>query len=215
MDLLDSDWMTGTFRTRIDSDVYLPLKAGETAPAGWTETDLKAQWIGEGGTPVQFVSRRFAAGETVAVETANPLLVRRHLPSPYAPGVFTFVKTTGLFEAETAKFDKGTIASNLKGYGGPGYVEVQAGGSITWSVTYGAAAMHSFRFRYQGATNGHLTLTDESGIVTVDMPVNLPAGEKGVWLEATIETPTLINAGTYGLKLATDSAVIVDSLRMQ
>jgi hypothetical protein len=215
MDLLDSDWTLGTFRTRLDSDVYLPLRADETAPAGWTDTGLKAQWIGEGGASVHFVSRRFAAGETVAVETASPLLVRRHLPSPYAPGVFTFVKTTGLFEAETARFDKGVIGSNLKGYGGPGYVEFQAGGSITWSVSYGAAAMHSFRFRYQGATNGHLTLTDESGIVAADMLVTLPAGEKGVWQEAAIETPTLINAGAYALKLTTDAGVIVDSLRMQ
>ncbi|HTM81331.1 malectin domain-containing carbohydrate-binding protein [Asticcacaulis sp.] len=215
MDLLDSDWTTGSFHTRVDSDVYLPLRTGDSTPTGWAETDLKAEWIGEGGASVRFVSRRFAAGETVAVETANPLLVRRHLPSPYAPGVFTFVKTTGLFEAETARFDKGVIASNLKGYGGPGYVEIQAGGNITWSVTYGAAAMHSFRFRYQGATNGHLTLTDESGIVAADMPVSLPAGEKGVWQEVTIETPTLINAGTYALRLTTDAGVIVDSLRMQ
>ena len=215
MDLLDSDWAIGAFRTRIDSDVYLPLKAEETAPAGWSETDLKAQWTGEGGAPVHFVSRRFGAGETVAVDTVNPLLVRRHLPSPYAPGVFTFTRTTGLFEAETAKFVQGVVASSLKGYGGPGYVEVQAGGNITWSVTYGAAAMHSFKFRYQGATTGHLTLTDESGIAAVDMAVNLPAGEKGVWQETTIETPTLINAGTYALKLTTDSGVVVDSLRMQ
>lgn len=48
MDLLDSDWTTGAFRTRVDSDVYLPLRAEDVAPAGWGETDLKAQWIGEG-----------------------------------------------------------------------------------------------------------------------------------------------------------------------
>lgn len=107
------------------------------------------------------------------------------------------------------------LGSSLKGYGGPGYVEVQRGGSLTWSVSYGAAAKHSFKFRYQGATSGHLTLTDESGIVASDMPVTLPAGEKGVWQEATIETPTLINAGAYALKLTTDAGLIVDSLRMQ
>jgi hypothetical protein len=47
------------------------------------------------------------------------------------------------------------------------------------------------------------------------MPVSLPAGEKGVWQEVTIETPTLINAGAYALKLTPDAGVIVDSLRMQ
>ncbi|ESQ83293.1 hypothetical protein AEAC466_13660 [Asticcacaulis sp. AC466] len=215
VDLLDSDWTLTAFRTRVDSDIYMPLRDGQTAPAGWADTDLTALWAGEGGGRVRFATRRFAAGETVAAPASGPLLVRRHLPSPYAPGVFTFVKTVGLFEAETAKLDKAVVGSRLKGYGGPGYADIQPGGAVTWTVSYGAAARHSFKFRYQGATTGHLTLTDESGIVAADMPVAFPAGETGVWLEATIETPTLVNAGTYALTLTTETGVVVDSLRMQ
>jgi len=213
MDLLDSDWTTGTFRTRVDSDVYLPLRDGEATPAGWAGTDLKAQWIGKGGSAVHFAIRRFAAGDTVTVQ--GPVLVRRHLPSPYAPGVFSLSKTAGLYEAETAVLDKAAVASRLKAYGGQGYAEVQAGGSLTWPASYGAAAKHSFTFRYQEALTGRLTLTDESGIIAADMALGLPAGEKGVWQEGTVETPTLVNAGAYTLKLTTDSGAIVDSLRMQ
>ncbi len=219
MDLLDSDWVETSagsgFRTRVDSDIYLPLAGDAAAPEGWTATDLKAVWVGKSWTPVRFVSRRYAAGDTVSVPVPAQVLVRRHLPSPYAPGVFTFVKTVGLYEAETAKVDKGAVKSSLKGYGGPGYVVTQPGGNLTWSLSYGVAAKHAFRFRYQGTTTGRLTLTDDSGIIAADMPVTLTGGEAGVWQEVTVETPTLINAGAYNLTLKVDGEAAVDSLRTQ
>lgn len=94
-------------------------------------------------------------------------------------------------------------------------MHVQPGGSLSWSVRYGASAKHSFTLRYQGATRGRLTLTDESGIVAADLPLIFAGGETGAWQEVTVETAPLINAGTYGLKLTADGALGVDVLKMR
>lgn len=212
-ELLDSDTTTGAFQTRLDSDLYLPLRAADTMPSGWSDTALKALWLGTDGGEVRFATRRAAAGEVVTVD--GPVLVRRHLPSPYAPGVFSLSKTAGLYEAETARLDKAAVASDLKGYGGQGYVVAQPGATLTWSISFGAAAKHGFRLRYQGVLTGHLTLTNESGIVDAEIPLDLPAGEAGVWQEANVETPTLVNAGTYSLTLTAGNGLRVDSLKVQ
>ncbi|MFT4076986.1 MAG: malectin domain-containing carbohydrate-binding protein [Asticcacaulis sp.] len=212
-ELLDSDSASGAFHTRLDSDLYLPLRAADITPSGWSDTPLKALWLGTGGGEVRFATRRATAGEAVTVE--GPVLVRRHLPSPYAPGVFSLSKTVGLYEAEAAKLDRAVVASDLKGYGGQGYVATQPDATLTWSISFGAAAKHGFRLRYQGALTGQLTLTNESGIVDAEIPLDLPAGEAGAWQEASVETPTLVNAGTYTLKLTAGNDLRLDSLKVQ
>lgn len=220
-ELLDSDWLamtpgatrTNGFTTRFDSDVYLAVPADGAVPDGWRDAKLSAILVGKRvATPVRFVLRRFTAGETVEATAAWPVLVRRHLVSPYAPN---YGEAVGIHEAETATLDRAAVASDIKGYGGPGYVLAQPGANLTWPVTYGVSAKHSFTLRYQGAATGHLSLTDQSGIVVSDLPLTFTAGEAGVWQEVTVETPSLINAGTYCLNLRVDGVVSVDVLRMR
>lgn len=221
LDLLDCDWLpmvpgaagSHRFTTRVDSDVYRALPAGGAVPDGWHASGLSARLIGaEGTTPVHFVTRRFAAGATVEAPAAWPVLVRRHLPLPYAPGDG---KDVTLLEAEAARLDRAAPATDVKGYGGSGYVLTQPGGSVTWPAAYGISARHSFTLRYQGTAAGHLSVTDASGIVVADLPVSFTAGEPAAWQEVTVTTPSLINAGTYELKLTVDGAVNVDALKMR
>lgn len=220
-ELLDSDWLAMTpgarrsngFTARVDSDVYLAVPADGAVPDGWSDAGLSATLVGkEVATPLRFVLRRFAAGETVEATAAWPVLVRRHLASPYAP---TYDKAVGIHEAESATLDRAAVASDTKGYGGSGYVNAQPGASLTWPVTYGVAAKHSFTLRYQGAATGRLSLTDQSGIVVGELPVTFTAGGAGVWREVTVETPGLINAGAYRLNLTVDGAVSIDVLKMR
>ncbi|MDC7684148.1 malectin domain-containing carbohydrate-binding protein [Asticcacaulis sp. BYS171W] len=210
--VLDSDWVppesasaTGntTVQVRLDSALYLALPDGTASPDGWAPTDLKARGFA-------FVTRRVKAGETVSVPAALPLLVRRALPLPFAPGVFTFARNKNLYEAETAKLTGAVAATKLKGYAGQAYAAIEANGSAEWSVTTGAASRQAYTFRYQATAplTARVILTDMSGIEVADLPVTFAVSDG--WAEAVIETPSLINAGTYRLSLRVEGAVAVD-----
>jgi beta-galactosidase len=224
-ELLDSDWVrpaspTGTGATvtvRVDANLYLPI-AGATIPAGWQESPL----VGSiGGKPYRFVTRRGRAGEDVRVPGGVPVLVRRNLVSPYAPGAFSFARDKGLTEAEASGVvaTNGAVRAAIKGYGGQGYVLLGTGAArLDWKIQTGLASRHRFAIRYalpQGrAVEARLVLRDVSGIAVVSAPVRFAGGEG--WQLATAETPAMINAGDYAasLEIGDGNGLAVDSLRL-
>jgi hypothetical protein len=216
-ELFDSDWLEGKSVTvRVAADLYLAMSQNAAIPEGWSDAKLTAMTVGKDVKTVRFLTRKASAGETVTLSAAAPVLVRRRLPSPYAPGVFTFSKTVGLIEAETAQIDNGSIETKIKGYGGAAYVQLKDGvSSLTWSYSAGVAARHALTIRYRTgqAVTGKITLTDESGIAAVELPVSLTPGED--WQTMTVETPTLINAGTYRITLNLSGPAAIDSLTVK
>jgi beta-galactosidase len=228
--LLDSDAIrrTGssgavTLTPRVDVRLY-QARTGDSVPAGWQPTDYRAGMILPATgvlTPVSFVERQLKAGQQITFSSDLPVLVRRALSSPYAPGNFSFAKDRTLFEAEAegVAIRGGQVANALRGHSGPGYVQLdgKAAGEVSWTVETGAAARRKATIRYQAGTlrNGELVLVDVSGIAVVRMPVRFPAA--GDWSDISIETPGFVNAGTYRLvlQLPAGSVVAVDSLRFE
>ncbi|MGP7796866.1 malectin domain-containing carbohydrate-binding protein [Sphingomonas sp. CLY1604] len=217
---LDADMLTsaaaGSVRARVPVIAALMLDAGAAVPAGWHDAGDAAALAANGGvTPVRLATRSIAAGATLAIPAGAAMLVRRDLVSPYAPGQFSFARDAGLKEAEAATLTGATVATQLKGYGGQGYVATGQGpATIGWSVQTDVAGQHRFRLRYwaMAAGKAELRLQDASGFVTARLPVAF-VGASG-WQEVTVATPGMINAGTYRLTLATDAPVAIDSLRV-
>ncbi|MFD1788338.1 malectin domain-containing carbohydrate-binding protein [Sphingomonas floccifaciens] len=217
-ELLDSDGVTGATSLRAKRPVTLYRVAAQPAP-GWEASELTGTLLdGSATREVRFETRKLAAGETLALPVDNVVLVRRTLVSPYAPGLFTFAKDAGLKEAEAATLNGASIATALKGYGGQGYVALGSEpAKITWPIDTGVAASHRFRFRYWlagAATKATVTILDASGIVVATMTVAFAPSD--AWREVTVETPGMINAGSYRLTLAATGAdgLAIDSVRV-
>jgi len=225
--LLDSDWLrpvagraggAATLTVRVDADLYLPIAAGTTVPPGWQESSF----VGSiGGRAHHFATRPARAGEVVQVPAGVPLLVRRKLVSPYAPGAFSFARDKGLTEAEAAGVSaaNGSLRTAIKGYGGQGYILFGAGSArLEWKIQTGLAGRHRFAIRYALPTTrtveAKLMLRDASGIVAASAPVRFEGGEG--WRIALTETPAMINAGDYSasLEIMGGEGLAVDSLRI-
>ncbi len=210
---------TGTARVtvRADATVYRAIADGQPVPAGWRASAHRAVLAGTTPMSVTFVARDVRRGAGVEVPQAMPVLIQRALPSPYAPGNFTFAKDRSLFEAEDAAVTLTGAAREgaVRGHSGPGYVRMDKG-RIVWAVETGAAAQHRISFRYQApstAAQGRVMLRDDSGIAMVSLPVVF-AVTAGDWSTVTVETPGFVNAGRYRLELDADG-VLIDLLRFE
>lgn len=228
--LLDSDVVRptqaggrGALTPRVDVWLYRAM-ADDRVPSGWQRSDHRAALIADDGDllPLRFVERRVAAGVRTDLSGDLPVLVRRALPSPYAPGNFSFAKDRSLFEAEGSgvTVTGAVVASTRRGHSGPGYLEVgSATATIVQAVETGAAAVRTVTLRYQGAAGvrrtAEVALIDSSGIAVARMPVVLDGN--GDWSSAAISTPAAINAGTYRLTLRLNggSAIALDSIRFE
>ncbi|MGF7151177.1 hypothetical protein FHS96_004840 [Sphingomonas zeicaulis] len=221
-ELLDSDWVRAgggaTVQLRTDARLYLALPQGMATPAGWQESKLK----GATGADVRrFVTRRAGAGEWIAVGAGVPLLVRRPLLSPYAPGTFLGGRGRGITDAELPanSVTNGSVQTNVKGYGGQGFIAFGAGAStLGWTIETGVAGRHRIALRYakSGAApaDARLSIRDASGIAVVTMALRFASGDG--WQDVAVETPSMINAGTYKveLDLADGSGLAIDSMQL-
>jgi hypothetical protein len=233
-ELLDSDWVRpdreggarpARFRTREQVDVYAALGKADHLPRGWSDSKLggSVATVTGNGTSLaeyRFAARRYAKGARVVLPTGGPALVRRALTSPYAPGIFTFTRQVGLYEAEAAKAQNAAVATAIKGYGGQGYVASGGGrSSLTWNFSTGVASRYAFTMRYAavdgGGRTGRLVIRDASGIVTAEMPLRFTAAPGTGWAELVTVTPTLINAGDYSAALEWEGALALDSLTVK
>ena len=225
-ELLDSDWLRpvagrtgiGTMTVRLDANLYLPIAAGAAIPPDWQDSSLTGSI---GGKPYRFATRRARAGEEVQIPVGTPVLVRRNLLSPYAPGAFSFARDKGLTEAEagTVTATNGTVRTAIKGYGGQGYVLLGTGTArLDWKIQTGLASRHRFAIRYAlprvRSVEARLVLRDASGIVIASAPVRFQGGDG--WQLAAAETPMMINAGDYSaaLEIRDGADLAIDSLRL-
>ena len=196
-----------------------------SVPAGWAAGELRAAFLDRQAgtvTPVAFAERRLAAGETITIPADRPTLLRRALPSPYAPGNFTFAKDRTLHEAEGDAVERAgaSVATRLRGYSGPGYVAVETGAAVLgWTVETGAAGRRKATLRYQLADRqsrtGELVLVDDSNIAIARLPVTLTGSAD--WQELALATPGLVNAGRYRVELRLESGAetAIDFLRFE
>ena len=210
--------------SRVAATLYRAIVAGSAPPTGWSASSEKA-WLIQPQTsalyPVTFVTRSLKAGESITLPAGMPVLLRRALPSPYAPGNFTFAKDRTLFEAEDETVNSSApVASALRGHSGPGYVAFyDRPGNLSLSVETGAAARVAVRIRFQSAPSARrdaiVTLTDSSGITVASMTVVLEGS--GDWKMADVQTPGFINAGRYEVqvKLAAGPVSAIDSIRIE
>lgn len=225
--LLDSDQLapaalgqagTTPLTVHHDAILYAAISDGAPLPAGWRASEMRAWLTGETLQPVRFVTRTLGKGEAAEVPRAMPVLVRRALPSPYAPGNFTFAKDRSLHEAEdeAVKLDGAARASSVRGHSGPGYVAIAGQGTIGWTVETGAAGKRQMQLRYQSpgaARSGRIVLRDSSGIDIATIPVAF-AATAGEWSLVTVSTPGFVNAGTYAVTLSAEG-VLIDSLKFE
>jgi hypothetical protein len=221
---LAADTGTVSITPRVDTILYHAL-TGEAVPEGWQATELRAALLDpQAGTlaPVAFAQRRVPAGEHVILPRDRPTLIRRDLPSPYAPGNFTFARDRTLHEAEGAGVEQagGAIATRLRGFSGPGYLALDRdAGAVTWVVETGAAARRTATLRYQLAPGqsrtGEIVLLDDSDIAVARLPFTAAGGAD--WQELPLATPGFINAGRYrvALRLAAGPDIAIDSMRLE
>lgn len=231
VELLDSDWIKPAspqasgqvrFAPRVAADLYLALPRGAAAPEGWNATPMGARLLDKAGAApaldVQFFQKHAAAGEPIDAPASAPVLAQRALPSPYAPGTFSLGRQKGLYEAESGTIENGQIATQLRGYGGQGYVLLHEGkAALETSIQTGLAGKIAFRLRYLLAgsepVKGTVSIRDASGIVLTTWQVDFPP-TGGSWSDLASSTSGFINAGAYTLRLETAGAapIALDSL---
>ncbi|MCC3160379.1 DUF4982 domain-containing protein [Hymenobacter sp. 15J16-1T3B] len=197
------------------ADVYVGVDARQTARPAWlkdyedtkTTLDINEQ----GARPMRVYRRRFPAGSTVALGADAPGTL---------PSVVAAARTSNIEPAYDLKAVVGykPAAARLSG---PGLVREtvntkesvtfkEAAGALEWTIQTGVADVYSLTLRYANPLprplTGKLTVSAADGTLLREEAVELVPSKPGKWNYLASSTGTMINAGSYRIKLTTTDA---------
>ena len=93
--------------------------------------------------------------------------------------------------------------------------------TIAWTINIGVAGKYSLKFRYINATENvipmNISITDANGILLNNEIIEFSGTTADKWQSLTTTTGTMINAGTYKVKLSSTGkeGLSIDVLEVQ
>jgi len=228
-DLFETDWIYTrraagaalSFRVQLASDVYvaLPERYPDTALfKSFEVTGTEIITDEGGGKPYKVYKKRFAAGETVALQSAADVLVSV-TPSVNMQPAFD-LKAVASYKTDKAQYGPG-IATELFSGAPRSVVKNDAETFIEWPVTTGVADRYNITVKYYypgtGARVATLVLNDAGGNRMVKQEIPLKFTRSGKWNLATVNTGNMINAGHYTVRLVIKNAsgLVVSNIDVQ
>ncbi len=196
-----------TFRVSADADVYLALDARQTARPAWlkpyedTKTTLETDEAG--GRVYRVFRRRFAAGAAVALG-AGSYLVAVQRASTIEPA-YDLKPSTGYKPATARVSGPGVVKETVNTKESLTFKEA-SGGTVEWTIQTGVADTYSLTFRYANALArplaARLTIMGADGKLLIkEETVELLPSKPGKWNYFATSTGTMINAGSYRVRL--------------
>jgi hypothetical protein len=197
-----------TFRVSTAADVYVALDAKQAARPDWlkpyedTKTTLETDEAG--GRVYRVYRQRLPAGATVALG-ASPCLVAVQRASTIEPA-YDLKPITGYKPATARVSGPGVVKETVNTKESLTFKEA-SGGVVEWTIQTGVADTYSLTFRYANPLakplTAKLTIMGADGKLLIkEEKVELLPSKSGKWNYLTTSTGTMINAGSYRVKLA-------------
>ncbi|HET9502725.1 MAG TPA: malectin domain-containing carbohydrate-binding protein, partial [Hymenobacter sp.] len=197
-----------TFRVSTAADVYVALDAKQAARPDWlkpyedTKTTLETDEAG--GRVYRVYRQRLPAGATVALG-ASPCLVAVQRASTIEPA-YDLKPITGYKPATARVSGPGVVKETVNAKESLTFKEA-SGGVVEWTIQTGVADTYSLTFRYANPLakplTAKLTIMGADGKLLIkEENVELLPSKPGKWNYLTTSTGTMINAGSYRVKLA-------------
>jgi len=203
--------------------VYIALDAKQAAHPDWLKTyeDTKTTLETDeaGGRLYRVFRQRFAAGATVALG-AQACLVAVQRASTIEPA-YDLKPITGYKPATARVSGPGMVKETVNTKESLTFKEA-SGGTLEWPIQVGVADTYSLTFRYANQLakplTAKLTIMGADGKLLIkEEAVELVPSKPGKWNYLATSTGTMINAGSYRVKLtAVDAAGLsVSGLEVQ
>jgi hypothetical protein len=212
-----------TFRVSTAADVYIALDAKQIVRPDWLKTyeDTKTtlETAEGGGRSYRVFRQRFAAGAVVALG-ASPCFVAVQRASTIEPA-YDLKPVTGYKPATARISGPGMVKETVNTKESLTFKEA-SGGAVEWTIQTGVADTYSLTFRYANQLakpmTAKLTIMGVDGKLLIkEENVELVPSKPGKWSYLATSTGTMINAGSYRVKLtAVDAAGLsVSGLEVQ
>jgi hypothetical protein len=211
--------LRATFQVSAAVDVYIAIDARSLAPPAWlrpyedTGTTLEIAYAG--GRRFRVYRQRLAAGATVALGQCEraptlPYLVAVQRASTIEPA-YDLKPVAGYKPAAARSSGAGVVRETVNAKESLTFREA-SGGAVEWTIQTGVADTYSLTFRYANPLTKPLTakltiMGADGKLLIKEETVALPPSKPGKWGYLTTSTGTMINAGSYRVRLtATDAA---------
>jgi len=220
-----------SFDVTTTADVYIGLDAQITSLPAWLkeyeDTKTSLALAQDGGHMFRVYRRRFPAKASVVLGPngsapgKKPLayIVAVNRASTIEPA-YDLKPTTGYKPATARVSGPGMVKETVNTKESITFKE-PSGGALEWTFAVGVADTYSLTFRYANPLTkkltGKLTVAYADGTLIKEEPVELEPSKTGKWNYLTTSTGSMINAGSYRVKLtATDAAGLsISSLDVQ
>jgi hypothetical protein len=220
-----------TFSVSTDADVYIGLEAQLTMLPAWlksyeeTKTTLETNYAGS--RTYRVYRKRYPTGALVELgpqgtptkAQALPYIVAVNRASTIEPA-YDLKPVTGYKPATARVSGPGMVKETVNTKESLTFKEA-TGGAVEWTIQVGVADTYSLTFRYANQLSkpmaAKLTVAQPDGTVLKEETVELVPSKPGKWNYLASSTGTMINAGSYKVKLtATDAAGLsVSGLEVQ
>ncbi|UOQ51098.1 malectin domain-containing carbohydrate-binding protein [Hymenobacter cellulosivorans] len=212
-----------SFQVSTAADVYISLDAPQKALPAWlkeyedTKTTLTTNETG--GRLFRVYRRRFAPGATVALGAGSNYLVAVNRATTIEPA-YDLKAITGYKPATARITGPGVVKEIVHAKESLTFKEA-TGGAVEWKIQVGVADTYSLTLRYANQLTrplkGKLTVSAADGTLLREEAVELLPSKPGKWNYLASSTATMINAGSYNVRLtAIDAAGLsVSGLEVQ
>ena len=224
-DFLNVDaWTQAVFTVNRDAWIYIAIDTSiHKLPAGMIDfTDTKSFITTAGPTEIYRVwTKKYVAGAVIkpGFYAPEPGYIIAATPVTNIEPAYDLKQVTG-YKAINASASPGIIKETINGK--PAMVFKQpAGDTLQWSIHTGVADIYSLTIRYAHTAPGALTallqLLDENNHLLHEEKVQLPSSLPGKWAYLNSSTGTMINAGSYRLRLISvnGAGLAIDGLDVQ
>lgn len=214
------------FSVNEDADVYIAVDANAKNKPEWLADyeDVKARLANSVGQQFNVYKKGFAKG-TVVVPGENVLNTALYtiavLPKTNMQPAYD-LKTVTTYKAANANLiGKGLVKEMLMGKERVTFKQ-PSGNVLEWRMTVGVADTYSLTVKYHNPFTQSLSgkieiLTLDGTVLKAAEQIAFTATRKGKWNYFNTNTGTMINAGTYRVRLTADDAVglSIDGLDVQ
>ncbi|MBR7719881.1 malectin domain-containing carbohydrate-binding protein [Hymenobacter properus] len=204
----------GTFSVSTAADVYVALDAKQATRPAWLkeyeDTKTTLETTGPSTSTFHLYRKRFPANANVALGTnSSAYIVAVNRTSSIEPA-YDLKAVTGYKPATARLSGPGLVKETVNTKESITFKEA-SGSALEWTIQVGVADTYSLTFRYANPLArplaATLTVALADGTVLKTENVELLPSKPGKWNYLATSTGTMINAGSYRVKLtAADAA---------
>lgn len=192
------------------ADVYLALKssAKAKAPKDFEDTNSTLQTDESGGTIYQLYRKRYAQAQSVNYPLFSDDYLLFALPISKLEPAYD-LKPSKDYKPEVAKYDASLKLETRLKYETLTFTD-RSKAWLSWTFDTGVADVYSLTLRYINSASADikvkLQLFSADGTLMKEEIASLSPSLEGKWSYFTTTTGSMINAGTYTLKISTPDA---------